>query len=248
MCDTPHTKAWFMSEMQKSLAGLPSEYIREVLSDFEEHFDAGILNGESEDEICVRLGDPKIIGEQLRQEAVQSGADVTEPSETPPLTAQPRPSTPPLISGQTPRQGPPPFTNQGPPPPPPPIRTASSANGSRSGGCLRQLVMFCVLAFFNLVVVLGPWIGVAAVLFSMWFVAIALILSGILCIAAGIIAPMMVFDWITLYTPLSYFNAIMAGIALISGGILLFYAITLLNKGFYKLTARYLHWNCKAMG
>ncbi|MFR5070764.1 MAG: HAAS signaling domain-containing protein [Bianqueaceae bacterium] len=113
MCDTPHTKAWFMSEMQKSLAGLPSEYIREVLSDFEEHFDAGILNGESEDEICVRLGDPKIIGEQLRQEAVQSGADVTEPSETPPLTAQPRPSTPPLISGQTPRQGPPPFTNQG---------------------------------------------------------------------------------------------------------------------------------------
>ena len=144
--------------------------------------------------------------------------------------------------------GPPPFTTQGPPPPPPPIRTASSANGSRSGGCLRQLVMFCVLAFFNLVVVLGPWIGVAAVLFSMWFVALALILSGILCIAAGIIAPMMVFDWITLYTPLSYFNAIMAGIALISGGILLFYAITLLNKGFYKLTARYLHWNCKAIG
>ena len=51
----------------------------------------------------------------------------------------------------------------------------------------------------------------------------------------------MVFDWITLATPLSYFNAIMAEIALISGGILLFYAITLLNKGFYKLTARYLH-------
>lgn len=235
MCDTPHTKAWFMSEMQTSLAGLPSEYIQEVLSDFEEHFDAGLLNGESENEICVRLGDPKTIGEQLRQEAVQSGADVIETLETPPLTEYPRPSTPP-------------FTNQNPPPPPPPIKTASSANASSSGGCLRQLVMFCVLAFFNLVVVLGPWIGVAAVLFSMWVVAIALILSGIICIAAGIIAPLMEFDWITLTTPLSYFNAIMAGIALISGGILLFYAITLLNKGFYKLTARYLHWNCKAIG
>ena len=108
--------------------------------------------------------------------------------------------------------------------------------------------MFCFLAFFNLVVVLGPWIGVAAVLFSMWIVAISLILSGVIRIATGIIAPFMLFDWITLTTPLSYFNAIMAGIALISGGILLFYAITLLNKGFYKLTGRYLRWNCKAIG
>ena len=248
MCDTPHSKAWFMSEMQKSLAGLPSEYIREVLSDFEEHFDAGLLNGESEDEICVRLGDPKTIGEHLRQEAVQSGADAIETHETLPSTEPPRPSAPPPTSGQTPRQGPPPFTNQAPPPPPPPVKAASPANASKPGGCLRRLVMFCFLAFFNLVVVLGPWIGVAAVLFSMWIVAISLILSGVICIATGIIAPFMLFDWITLTTPLSYFNAIMAGIALISGGILLFYAITLLNKGFYKLTGRYLRWNCKAIG
>ena len=37
-------------------------------------------------------------------------------------------------------------------------------------------------------------------------------------------------------------------VALITGGILLFYAITLLNKGFYKLTARYIKWNFKAIG
>ena len=254
MSDTPRTKAWFIKEIRDSLTGLTPEYIQEVVSDFEEHFDAGLQNGESEEEICIRLGDPKAIGEQLRQEASQTAEEETNArgqEQAASVSPSPEPrrqfSPPPFPEGTAPK-GPPPATNQSPPSPPPPRISELPAGAQNSGGCLRSFVMFCLLGFFNLVFVLTPWIAAAAALFSMWIAAAALILSGIVCIAVGIIAPFTMFDWIALATPLSYFNAIMAGIALITGGILLFYAITLLNKGFYKLTARYIKWNCKAIG
>lgn len=70
----------FMSKLESSLLSkVPKEDRREMLYDYEEHFQVGMTNGKSKDELIAELGDPHVIARDLlsdyrggRMEKVQS--------------------------------------------------------------------------------------------------------------------------------------------------------------------------------
>lgn len=94
-------KAAFMNELTRSLNEYGVSDAREILLDFEQHFEDGIAAGETEDEVCEKLGDPVEIAKQYmpeteikveEKETKQSGFDSNKYSQ--PYT-QAQPQTPP---------------------------------------------------------------------------------------------------------------------------------------------------------
>jgi len=55
------TKHEFIETLSNALRTAPADAIAEILSDFNEHFEAGMLEGKSETAIAAALGDPKRI-------------------------------------------------------------------------------------------------------------------------------------------------------------------------------------------
>ncbi len=62
-------KTAFMNELTKSLSEYGVNDAREILLDFEQHFEDGKAAGETEDEVCEKLGDPVEIAKQYIPEA-----------------------------------------------------------------------------------------------------------------------------------------------------------------------------------
>ncbi len=63
------TRNEFMTRLRQGLVGLNPDYIREVMSDYETHFEDGAQSGRSEEEIAAALGDPGRLARELRAEA-----------------------------------------------------------------------------------------------------------------------------------------------------------------------------------
>lgn len=55
----------FLSKMKHELKGISPKEQQEILSDYTEHFEAGKLEGRTEEEIAQELGDPKIIAKEM---------------------------------------------------------------------------------------------------------------------------------------------------------------------------------------
>ncbi|MBE5962923.1 MAG: DUF1700 domain-containing protein [Lachnospiraceae bacterium] len=60
-------KEEYMSMLQQELTNEDAELRDEILNDYEEHFDAGIKSGKSEEEICEELGSISEFMDELRQ-------------------------------------------------------------------------------------------------------------------------------------------------------------------------------------
>ena len=60
------TKKEYLKKLENALTGLPYSEIKDVLSDYEEHFDAGLSAGRSEDELTKSLGEPRNIAKQIK--------------------------------------------------------------------------------------------------------------------------------------------------------------------------------------
>lgn len=58
------TKREYMQKLSRALEGYEKGFVQEILESYEEHFEAGLKNGRSEEEICHELGD---IEELLRE-------------------------------------------------------------------------------------------------------------------------------------------------------------------------------------
>ena len=56
----------FIKELKLSLNGLPKPEIDDIVSDYEEHFEVGQESKRSESELSEALGDPRMLGKQLR--------------------------------------------------------------------------------------------------------------------------------------------------------------------------------------
>jgi uncharacterized membrane protein len=56
----------FINKLSVNLHGIPGDEKKDILNDFEEHFNEGLLAGRTEEEISQSLGDPKIIARQLK--------------------------------------------------------------------------------------------------------------------------------------------------------------------------------------
>jgi uncharacterized membrane protein len=63
------TRNEFITRLRQGLVGLDPDYIRDVMGDYQTHFDDGQASGRSEEEIAAALGDPGRLARELRAEA-----------------------------------------------------------------------------------------------------------------------------------------------------------------------------------
>lgn len=109
----------------------------------------------------------------------------------------------------------------------------SAAGDNPSLGSISRAVYAAIgLGFFNLVVVLGPFIALLSVLFSLFAVSAALLLSPILIL-------------IDTGFSMAYVREFFIICGYVGVGLLLLAAAYHLSKLFYKLMARYLHLNLR---
>lgn len=96
------------------------------------------------------------------------------------------------------------------------------------------------LGFFNLVIVLGPAIGLIGILVALFAASFAITVSGAAVLLGTILGPLFVFD---VYIPLTSTVSIPLGIGLTSLGLLFIIGVSYLAKFFYKLSIGYLKMN-----
>ena len=65
----------FMTKLQNTLGNISSPSKEEIMYDYREHFEIGLEQGKTEEEICGGLGDPKAIAKQYRVEYMVRQAD-----------------------------------------------------------------------------------------------------------------------------------------------------------------------------
>ena len=75
---TYNTRADFMNGLRQALAGSDVTDAREILADFDQHFDDGAAAGESEAEVCEKLGDVDEIVKQYVSENLEEAAKKAE--------------------------------------------------------------------------------------------------------------------------------------------------------------------------
>lgn len=56
----------FINTLDRYLSGLPADEKQDILYDYHEHFNIGLEQGKTEDQISEALGDPKTIGRQFK--------------------------------------------------------------------------------------------------------------------------------------------------------------------------------------
>jgi len=98
------------------------------------------------------------------------------------------------------------------------------------------------LGFFNLMFVLGPFIGIVAVLFSLFASAIAITASGIAVFFASIFGPLVPQYFAVLINPAV---SIFASIGVTLFGILFFIGDIYVAKWIYRLFVRYIKFNLR---
>ncbi|MDV3427325.1 MAG: DUF1700 domain-containing protein [Bacillota bacterium] len=183
------SKERFIEILKSSLGNLPQDEIYDILYDYNEHFEIGINNGKTEEEICRELGDPKAIGKSYRASMALERAEE-------------HPSAKNLFSA---------------------------------------VLSAIALGFFNIVIVLGPFLGIIGVITGLFAVSISLFISGIAAIISPIISIAAPFLVNTLgINPLA---VLFFGIGLTALGLLMFIGLCYLSKCLYKLTVKYLNWN-----
>ena len=48
----------FIKRLKAGLKGMPQDAIDDIVADYEEHFEAGLAEGRSEEEVAAALGNP----------------------------------------------------------------------------------------------------------------------------------------------------------------------------------------------
>lgn len=115
----------------------------------------------------------------------------------------------------------------------------SSYNSSTNNDNTHKILIGILLIFFNLIIVLGPYLGIVGILFASYVSSGSFIFAGIALLFGS---PFMLFTPIPsphILTSLSF------GVGLIGLGILGIILSIYLTKQLYKLTLRYINWNMK---
>ena len=110
-------------------------------------------------------------------------------------------------------------------------------NTNSNNDSTRKLLIGIALIFFNLIIVLGPYLAILGFVFSAYVSSGSFIFAGIALLFGS---PFMLFTPITsphILTSISF------GIGLICLGILGIILSIYLTKQLYKLTLRYINWN-----
>jgi len=113
-------------------------------------------------------------------------------------------------------------------------KTTSASN------IVRAIFAAVGLGFFNLVIVLGPAIGLIGILVALFAAAFAITVSGAAVLFGTLLGP--VFAW-NVYIPFAAVVSIPLGIGLTALGLLSIIGTFYLTKLFYKLSISYLKMN-----
>lgn len=123
------------------------------------------------------------------------------------------------------------------------VEQASTAKSA--GNILRAVLAVVSLSFFNLVVVLGPFLGLVGTLVGLWAAGVGVTLGGVAVLLAALVSP-----FIRLLPPVAATGALGAaliGLGLTSLGTLSCIGLYFLTTWFYKLTVRYLKFNLRVI-
>lgn len=247
------SKFEYFRELEFRLRGLPERERQNILAVYEELFQKAIENGKSEADIAESLGFPRVpnwdalggtAGGASRSGAAPGGhaehggrmggyggpqggfgsADAREPNGVrPPVDPFREPG-----SGFT--QPPsPPYRDPGfvPPPPPPPLYREPLGSGAKSW------IAALALGFFNLVFILGPFLGLCGALIGMWVATGVLILSPLFAIVGTGIPHDSTALLLMAFGSLACFGA----------GLMMLIILQWATKWFFKLTYKYAQFN-----
>lgn len=186
------TKAEFLNELDRALAGVAYQDKQEIMSDYIEHFRSGAETGKSEEQICNALGNPRSIARAYRADYL--------------------------------------------------VEQARSSNSV--GNVFRAVVAVISLGFFNLVFVLGPFLGLVGALFGLWAAAAGITIGGVVGAVAGLAA--LVFPGLSSgIGPLGVLGLAFLCVALTAVGLLLCIGLYFLTLWLGKLTVKYLKMNLR---
>ena len=117
--------------------------------------------------------------------------------------------------------------------------TVYNSNNS-SNNSVRTLLIVLALGFFNLVIVLGPFLGIVGGLIGLYGGSVGILAGGLGSFFGAIIGPLGFFNININFHPLT---GIAFGIALTSLGILGLLLCVYLTKLLYKGAIKYIQWN-----
>lgn len=177
-------KTNFLETLRKQLRGIPEKEIDEIIYDYEEHFNIGINEGRSEEDIANSLGNPRVLAKEMKANYLINRAE----------------------------------------------------DSYSMYNIFNALLATIALGFINLVFILGPFIGIVAVLASLFVSGLAIIGSGLFLIVIYFIP--------TYFHNIPHISTgIFSSIALISFGCLWLIVTAYLSKFFYNITIKYLKFN-----
>lgn len=113
---------------------------------------------------------------------------------------------------------------------------------STAGNIFRAVFASVGLGFFNLVFVLGPFLGLVGVLIGIWATSIALTFSGVALFIGTFFKPLLPY---IINIPFSSLVSIFLSIGITSLGALTVIGSYYLTMSFYMLTVKYLKMNLK---
>lgn len=120
----------------------------------------------------------------------------------------------------------------------------SKVNSGQSS--IGSIGIFIALAFFNLVFVLGPYLGIVGALIGMCFGAIGVLVGGIATIACIIIRPIFP-GLVSIPNGIPEISIFFVGIGTTALGILFCIGMFYLVKFFMGITVKYVKWNIKTI-
>jgi len=68
-------KQTYLTQLKSALSGMPEAELNDILYDYEEHFDAALESGETEEAILEQLGRPEVVAKQFRLSKVIQRAE-----------------------------------------------------------------------------------------------------------------------------------------------------------------------------
>ena len=182
----------YIGDLKRNLRALPDADVREILADYEEHFDAARSAGKSEADIITGLGPAKTVAQGYLMNNL-----IKEVSSSP--------ST---------------------------IR--------RSGALIGMMMLFLVLAPFNFLVIVGPFLILACLLLAGWCIPITM--TGV---AIAALVTFFVAGSTSVLGTLQGFSLCFMLLGTIGISALIAMVMILLSRGMIQLVSSYIRWNYK---
>lgn len=227
------TKNEYIKRLKEKLVYLPIDQVDDILYDYEEHFQIGIEHGKTEDEIAKELGKPEMIAAQYRYSQVLDDLEPHSESLESKFRRKYQKMMDTEIDSEADAENAYTRTRQNKIPKTKPFKL------------IRAMMMAIGLGFFNIVFVLGLYLGVVGVLLGLLIASIAIVISGIVVVVAGL------FPFLPMgsmgYLP-SIYSSIMlvsGGLAMVAGGTLAIILLYRAGVGMYNWTVRYLKTNLR---